>query len=162
MSSHLQDSDYCKLCGRSLPAYLKGGAHPECHRRQMEERRLEDPEIYERVVKHEKREAAPRPLTSGQQYRWALQRTFGYDGDHEVFRSRSRFGNIQVKAPTSDCISLTFYPGGGRQRMPLAKGTRAVDGQRLTKIQLAGKFPYAFVSVEPTASGNPAVLLCHL
>jgi len=115
MSSYKQASDLCSLCNQPLPAHLKGGVHLECHRRQMEARGLEEPEIYERVVEREKREAAPRKLISGQQYRQVLRRTFGYDGDHEVFRLRSRLGNIQVEAQTSDCISLTFYPGGGRQ-----------------------------------------------
>jgi len=162
MSPYLQASDRCPLCDQPLPAHLKGGAHPECHRKQMEARKLPDPEAYDRAVKREKREAAPRQLISGQQYRRVLRRTFGFKQDREVFRLRSRLGNIQVEAKTSDCISLTFYPGGGRQRLPLAKGTRAIDGQGLIRIQPAGRRPHAFMSVEPTASGKPAVLLCRL
>lgn len=155
-------SDLCPLCHKPLPAHLKGGVHPECHRRQLWELKLSEPEIYERAIECEKREAVAKPLTSGQEYRRVLQRTFGYEQDREIFRLRSKLGNIQVKAQTSGCISLTLYPGGGVQRIPLAKGTRAVDGRRLMEIQLAGRYPYAFVSVDPASSGKPAVLLCHL
>ncbi len=162
MSAHLRSSNFCPVCHELLPEYLKGGVHPECHRRQLREMGLEDPDIYERAIEHEKREAVVKPLTSGQQYRQMLQRTFGYDGDREIPRLRRRLGNIQVEDQTSDRVYLTLYPSGGRQRIPLAIGTQAVDAERLTQIQLAGKFPHALVNINPQCSGNPCGVLCRI
>lgn len=100
-------------------------------------------------------------LTSSQQYFKVLRNTLGR-GNRELARLRQKLGNIQITCNPYDHISIVVYPGGGKQTIPVPLGTVAVDGQRLTLICLSGKYPHVVANIEPTCSGEPYPILCHI
>ena len=101
-------------------------------------------------------------LTSGQIYRGMLEGTFGFDSEKNVYRVLKRLGDIQVEPLSSDIISLTLYPGGGCQRIPLVQGTVKLDIKSVQEIHLAGKFPHATVDINPGYSGQPITVNCYI